>query len=469
MSEYASDDFRAKSLECKSVHLTVWAGWYTGLYRMPVNPKRQSFYFYLLMKYKSDITIEQVYTYTNMMCAFDICLDIVHWKKSVQSAESRALEVIGNDLHCILHEGKLPWLNPRNPIYIRERGKTRKITPIAFNSRVLQRCYCDFGLLPVFAPTLISTNGASMEDKGVAYTRKYCKKYLIEMFNLYGLDFYILKTDYKAFFDSIPHKECRLLLESAFEDQRMADFGMEFLTCAARHAAACMPEGAEKQKQLEILERGEGIGIPLGSQVSQCMAVFVPSSVDHYIKDRMGIRHYIRYMDDIIVFAHTKEELMDILSAIRTASAKIGLTLNEEKTSIIPAKNGFTFLKFRYRITETGRILCKPARTTITRSRRKLKRYHGLHGKGQMSLHDVCASMEAWKGHAAMGQNRQIFKNLLHQFKNLFGVSYFNAKSSEVKHAILHNFTKRPLCGCGFLCRLLPYEPQSDHDPAVYP
>ena len=42
------------------------------------------------------------------------------------------------------------------------------------------------------------------------------------------------------------------------------------------------------------------------------MALVVPNKLDHYVKDQRKFKHYIRYMDDFIIFADSKDKLKDI-------------------------------------------------------------------------------------------------------------------------------------------------------------
>ena len=74
-----------------------------------------------------------------------------------------------------------------------------------------------------------------------------------------------------------------------------------------------------------------------------------------------------------------------ILSAIGTVClerleviySEYGIVINKKKTKIVDLKHGFTFLKTHFYITETGRIIKKPCRDSITRERRKLKKAGG--------------------------------------------------------------------------------------------
>lgn len=53
----------------------------------------------------------------------------------------------------------------------------------------------------------------------------------------------------------------------------------------------------------------DGRGIPIGNLTSQYFANYYLSSLDHYIKETLRVPVYVRYMDDMLLFARSKEEL----------------------------------------------------------------------------------------------------------------------------------------------------------------
>ena len=78
------------------------------------------------------------------------------------------------------------------------------------------------------------------------------------------------------YFDSIPHSVVQYGLGRQFQDLRIIDTNMKIV----------------RQYRKEV-------GLILGSENSQDFAISVPNSLDHYIKERLGIENYGRYMDDL--------------------------------------------------------------------------------------------------------------------------------------------------------------------------
>ena len=106
--------------------------------------------------------------------------------------------------------------------------------------------------------------------------------------------------------------------------------------------------------------------------MSQLIELAVLDDLDHYIKERLHIKHYLRYMDDFILIHESREHLEHCRAEIQTRLESIGLTLNA-KTSLFPLRHGICWLQRRFVVTPTGRVLRKLSRKTVTRERKKLR------------------------------------------------------------------------------------------------
>lgn len=115
-------------------------------------------------------------------------------------------------------------------------------------------------------------------------------------------------------------------------------------------------------------------GVGLGSELSQLIALTVLDGVDHYAKEKMKAKYYVRYMDDSVALFKTKEEAKAYLIGIKEELVKRGLETSKKKTLVFPIKNGIDFLGWRYILKSNGRIILKPKRGKIAKTKRKLRR-----------------------------------------------------------------------------------------------
>lgn len=111
-------------------------------------------------------------------------------------------------------------------------------------------------------------------------------------------------------------------------------------------------------------------GQPIGSLISQHLANFYLGFLDRFIKETLQTRGYVRYMDDMLLWAGDKQALLDARQAIVTfASTELGLELKEpilNRTS-----QGLNFLGFRFHPGWVGL-----ARSSRRRLRLRLHRCH---------------------------------------------------------------------------------------------
>lgn len=129
------------------------------------------------------------------------------------------------------------------------------------------------------------------------------------------------------------------------------------------------------------------VGIGLGSQISQVLALTSANRLDHYVKEVFRIEGYGRYMDDGYAIHHSKEYLHKCLKGIRAICEDLEITLNTKKTQIVKLSHGFTWLKVRFYILPTGKIIKKIYHRSVTKIRQKLKAL-------KAELEGVCAKLQ---------------------------------------------------------------------------
>jgi len=79
---------------------------------------------------------------------------------------------------------------------------------------------------------------------------------------------------------------------------------------------------------------------------SQIFAIFYLNDIDHYIKENLKIKYYIRYQDDMILIHHDKEYLKYCLKEIEKELNKLDLKINK-KTKIYKSDDNINFIGVR--------------------------------------------------------------------------------------------------------------------------
>jgi hypothetical protein len=299
----------------------------------------------------------------------------VTWKESVQRYEANALRNIRETRRKLLAGESVQ--NGFVEFTLRERGKTRHIKSVHLSERVVQKCLCDKVLVPILSSSLIYDNGASVKGKGVHFAIKRCIAHLSKYYRQNGRSNsgYALLIDFSRFFDGIDHRVLFELLENKIKDGRVLDLTRKFIAVF-----------------------GEGKSLGLGSQVSQICAIFYPDRLDHFIKESLGIKYYGRYMDDLYLIHRDRRRLEYCLGEIEKVCRGLAITVNPKKTRIVKLKDGLPFLKGKYSLLETGRILRRPCRDSALRMKRKLRKFKPLLEAGEMSFQDIRAAYQSWRG-----------------------------------------------------------------------
>lgn len=290
--------------------------------------------------------LEKIFSFDNLMKCANKSLRNVRWKSSSQNFENTKI-FICSDLRKSILNGKYkpkPFMN----FTLRERGKIREIEAPHITDRVVQKCFCDNYFTPLIKSKLIYDNGACIDSKGVSFTRKRTKIHL-KRFLRNNDNGYILQFDFKKYFYTIPHDLLLNKMKKIIEDEKLYNLYKTWI---------------DKFKN--------GIGLGLGSQISQISALYYMNDLDQFIKHKLKIKYYVRYMDDCIIFHHDKEYLKYCLLEIEKIINSHKMQLNKNKTYITKISKGFTFLKRKY-IINNKRIVLVPKKDTFKRMRRKIK------------------------------------------------------------------------------------------------
>lgn len=266
--------------------------------------------------------------------------------------------------------------------------KEREIVATRLKDRQFQRSLCDNVLYPQITRSFIRDNCACQRGKGVDDALDRLTVHLRRYYFKHGPNGWALKCDIRHYFAETPHDVAKAAIRKRLTDQR-----------AAYYTDAIIDSfGGDK-------------GIGLGSQVSQITELAVLDDLDHYIKERLRIKHYLRYMDDFILIHEDKSVLRAALAEIEKRLSALGMTLNK-KTQILPLKNGVLWLKWRFVLTDTGKVIRKICMKSVVRERRKLRKMAKLAVAGRIPVAAITESFITWKAHAQRGNCRKIVADM---------------------------------------------------------
>ena len=301
---------------------------------------------------------EQVYDYRNLYDAYIRARKQKRYRGEVLQF-SYALEE-----NLITLQNELIWktykVGAYRPFLVYE-PKRRQIVALPFRDRVVQHALNNV-IEPLFDKRMIYDSYACRRGKGTHKAAKRLAYFLGKPRNRY-----FIKADIKSYFASINHTILRAIIGRYINDE-----GVLWLID-------------------EIIRSYPGTGLPIGNLLSQLFANVYLHELDHYIKDSLGVKFYIRYMDDFIVLNESKLYLKELLSDIQQfLSSNLALSLNP-KTRIGKTAEGIEFVG--YRIWNRNKLIKKQS---LFRMRKKAKAWR--HGK--ISDDRFLASIGSWIGHS---------------------------------------------------------------------
>lgn len=161
--------------------------------------------------------------------------------------------------------------------------KERIIKSCSFVDKIVQHSLCDNVIIPKLSKEFIRTNYAGQIGKGTLYGLECLKAQMYLASIKYGYDCWIVKADISRFFYNINHGVLKDIVEYFVEDKDV------YWLCE------------------KFIDSTEGLGLPLGNQISQVFALLYLSGLDHFITGELGVKYYGRYMDDFYLIVQNKE------------------------------------------------------------------------------------------------------------------------------------------------------------------
>lgn len=323
------------------------------------------------------------------------CCRGVGWKYSTQVFLLHIIDRIvklASDLKCGKYrEGLTHIVNITFP-------GARTALAISFRDRARQRSLNDNALYPQTVLHFIYANMACQKGKGTDAARQLFKAMMHRAFIKYGntSGFQILACDVKGYYDNMRHD-----------------------VTAAMFREYCDPWTAgEAIRTLDRQYKGD-TGYNPGSQTVQIAGIAYLNKLDHYIKERMRRKIYIRYMDDFYIFGAPEEDMGAIRREIDSQLAPLGMKLHVAKTLVKTGAHGVMFLGFKFVATATGRVLMFRDPAKIKGNYRKLRRLARLVRRGKKSERRFDASYQAIRSCAALGDSKRLLRKMDSIYNNL--------------------------------------------------
>jgi retron-type reverse transcriptase len=261
--------------------------------------------------------------------------------------------------------------------------KRRLISAAPYRDRVVHHALCNV-IEPIFDKTFIFDSYACRTGKGThaavdrytAFSRK---------------NRFVLKCDIQKYFQSMDQE---ILLETVSRKIRCARtmWLISEIVCSRRDKGNVVYFKIDDLFTPYMRARA----IPIGNLTSQFFANVYLNGFDHFVKEGLRCRYYIRYVDDFVVLDNSKSRLREVKAAMEEYLDSMRLRMHKGKCRTYRVDEGICLLG--YRIFPTHRLLKKE---NALRMRHRLKKMTQQYSQGDISLDKVQQRIQSWISHAA--------------------------------------------------------------------
>ncbi len=269
--------------------------------------------------------------------------------------------------------------------------KERDIKALPYKDRIVHQWYIEEFIKPYIVPKFIHTTFACLENRGTHKAVEEVQKQMRIFKRNFG-DFWILKCDIKKFFYSINPDILFSIMKKYIEDPDLL-----YLT------------------KILIYDENSKIGIPIGNYTSQFFANIYLNELDQYVKRKLKIKYYVRYMDDFVFILKSKQDCIRIKKIVeKFLMENLKLELNS-KSRYYPYKMGVNFCG--YRIFTTHRLLRTSSKKKI---KKNVKIWNKQYEKNSLDFEHTLQSLNSWLGHSSHCNSYKLQQKILNNCNFLF-------------------------------------------------
>jgi retron-type reverse transcriptase len=273
--------------------------------------------------------------------------------------------------------------------------KKRLISAAPYRDRVVHHALCNI-IEPIFEKTFIYDSYANRKGKG---THKALDRFV----KYFRSSKFVLKCDIVKYFPSIDHEILKSLIRRKVKCKNT--LWLIDLIIDNSNPQTPINEYFSGDNLFTPLERKRGL--PIGNLTSQFFANIYLNEFDHFVKDGLGIKKYVRYVDDFVIFSNCKSTLNRIRKHIEFKLAEYRLKIHKIKSRITNTNYGENFLGFRVfknkiRIRNINLALAK-------------KRFRNLqldYSAGTKNIGEITQSVRSWVSHLEYGDTFRLRENI---------------------------------------------------------
>src|SRR3989344_5061995 len=341
----------------------------------------------------------RIYNYENLFLAFN--------KAKKGKTKRRYVKRFQRDLKTNLQKLQEELINQTYQpcelkTFILRDPKIRKISKSAFRDRVVHHALCII-IVPPFERGFIYDSHANQIGKGTLKAIKRFDKFKRKVSKNNTIECFVLKADIKHYFEEIDHRILVEIVRRKIKDEKVIWLIKKILSVN------------NKTK-----------GMPLGNLTSQFFANFYLNDLDQFVKHKLRIRYYIRYVDDFVILHESREQLEEWKIKVNDfLKEKLKIELHPSKSHVLKLSNGINFLGFR--IFYYYKLIRK---SNLKNFERRFNNLRILFDEEIIGREKALELLEGWLAYCCHASTHKYRKNLIRNFNKNF---------SHGKKLLVHN------------------------------
>ena len=278
--------------------------------------------------------------------------------------------------------------------------KPRLISAAPYRDRVVHHALCNV-IVPLIEKSFIPDSYANREGYG---SHRALKRFI----GFARSSKYILQCDIKKYFPSIDHQ----ILKQQIRHYLKCPETLWLIDVIIDNSNEQEPVNDifPGDTLLTLIERKKGL--PIGNLTSQFACNVYLNKFDHFVKEKIKAKKYVRYVDDFAIFSDEQDFLVTARQEIEAYLTTLRLKLHPVKSQLFETKYGANFLGFR--------VLPNQVRVrndNLRRSRERLRRLQYDYRYGEISLNDLIQRMRSWEAHLKHGDTYRLRQNIFEHWK----------------------------------------------------
>lgn len=299
--------------------------------------------------------------------------------------------------------------------FILRDPKTRKINRSAFRDRIVHHAICNI-IAPLFEKTFIYDSYANRKGKGVLKAIERFERFQRKVSHNNTRDAYVFKADIRKYFEAVDKSILLAILKKKIK---------------------CPKTMWLIKKILSNYSTQPNKGMPLGNLISQFFANVYLNELDQFVKHKLKVKYYLRYVDDFVILHQYKDQLIFFQNKIDYfLHTSLKLQLHPDKSKIFSAKQGTEFLGMdvfpRHRSLKRKNLLKFKRKYTHLKTKLRAR---------QISYDQIYDFIEGWLAYA---RNANTY-TLCHSIISAFELDFSTQISSKQIHIYSSKTIRKPI------------------------